>query len=366
MNHRAASVVEVLRADDVPAGDRMNYWRQIMAGKCGRHAVRMPDGLDLTDELRLGVAGGVHIDELHVARTLRADRTVRLIRQDPDRSLCKVHVVARGEAKVAHNGREAVLAPGDFVLIDDEKPVAKQMEAVRFVTLAFPKTLFPFSPDEVRELAGLHFGGDEDLSGLASSFVRRLVGLLNAWDETEGVRLGTAMLDLLAVALATHLNRDDRVPPDTQQRALLIRIHGFIEGHLGDRDLSPATVAAANHISVRYLHRLFETQETTVAAWIRRRRLEQCRRDLADPMLRTLPVSAIAARWGSTSPSHFSRQFRSDYGVLPTEYRRAADPGGLDHSQPPSSTMPRRNAPSGCSPPATAESRETGRKVQLS
>jgi AraC-like DNA-binding protein len=31
------------------------------------------------------------------------------------------------------------------------------------------------------------------------------------------------------------------------------------------------------------LHRLFETQETTAAEWIRHRRLDRCRRDLLDP-----------------------------------------------------------------------------------
>lgn len=45
-------------------------------------------------------------------------------------------------------------------------------------------------------------------------------------------------------------------------------------------------MAAAQYISVRYLHKLFEAEETTVAEWIRSRRL-----------------------------------FRAAYGVPPAEYR---------------------------------------------
>src|SRR6185437_7198589 len=101
-----------------------------------------------------------------------------------------------------------------------------------------------------------------------------------------------------------------------------LRVHSFIEQHLGEEDLSPGLVAAAHHVSVRYLHRLFEAEDTTVAAWIRRRRLDRCRRDLADPALSALPVSTVAAKWGITDPAHFSRLFRSAYGLPPAEYRR--------------------------------------------
>jgi AraC-like DNA-binding protein len=105
-------------------------------------------------------------------------------------------------------------------------------------------------------------------------------------------------------------------------RTLLLRVHAFIEEHLGEIDLAPGIVAAAHHISLRHLHRLFETQHTTVAGWIRHRRLERCRKDLADPAQHTMPVSAVAARWGLPDSAHFSRLFRHTYGLPPAEYRR--------------------------------------------
>nr|WP_243274742.1 helix-turn-helix domain-containing protein [Streptomyces albus] len=62
----------------------------------------------------------------------------------------------------------------------------------------------------------------------------------------------------------------------------------------------------------------------TVAAWIRRQRLEHCRRDLADPRLRDRPIHAIAARWGFPRPGDFTRAFRAAYGIPPRDYRRMA------------------------------------------
>jgi AraC-like DNA-binding protein len=143
--------------------------------------------------------------------------------------------------------------------------------------------------------------------------------------EADGARLGTALVDLLTVALAARLDRREAVPPDSRQRALVLRIHAFLEEQLADPELSPRVIAAAHFISVRYLHKLFETQGTTVVAWIRQRRLDRCRRDLLDPGLQTLPVSAIGARWGFIDAVHFNRVFRAAYGIPPGEYRRTGN-----------------------------------------
>ncbi|GAA2476954.1 hypothetical protein GCM10010276_11120 [Streptomyces longisporus] len=45
-------------------------------------------------------------------------------------------------------------------------------------------------------------------------------------------------------------------------------------------------------------------------------------RDLADPALRTLPIHAIAARWGFPRAAEFTRAFRSAHGVPPSEFRQ--------------------------------------------
>jgi len=101
----------------------------------------------------------------------------------------------------------------------------------------------------------------------------------------------------------------------------VLRIKAFIDARLDDPELSSATIAGAHHISVRYLQKLFENEQCTVTSWIRARRLERCRFDLADPQLGALPVSAVAARWGLPDASHFARIFKATYGHSPREYR---------------------------------------------
>ncbi|MFF3455345.1 helix-turn-helix domain-containing protein [Streptomyces sp. NPDC002730] len=62
----------------------------------------------------------------------------------------------------------------------------------------------------------------------------------------------------------------------------------------------------------------------TVAARLRRQRMEAARRDLADPALCGTPIHAIAARWGFPRAADFSRAHRTAYGTTPKGYRHLA------------------------------------------
>lgn len=111
-------------------------------------------------------------------------------------------------------------------------------------------------------------------------------------------------------------------PAASPVEGLLQDIKAFIDDHLADADLSPVAIAAAHHISVRYLHHLFQRDRRTVGGHVRRRRLERCRADLADPALAGRGVGQVGRRWGFRDPAVFSRAFKSAYGVTPGAYRR--------------------------------------------
>ena len=147
-----------------------------------------------------------------------------------------------------------------------------------------------------------------------------------------GERVSTVLLDVL-VTLADPMpdgavsmqdaTIQDAATHDMRRGALVRRIRAFIDSHLGDPELTPAAVAAAHHISLRYLHKLFEPERHGVAGLIRQQRLERCRHDLLDPAQVDRPVAGIAARWGFSSAAHFSRVFREAYGLPPAAFRRA-------------------------------------------
>lgn len=91
------------------------------------------------------------------------------------------------------------------------------------------------------------------------------------------------MVDLTAVLLGHHADREALMPVGPRQRALFEQINAYVTIHLHDPGLTPGVIAAAHFISTRYLHRIFQQHGTAVSDVIRQQRLARCRRDLADP-----------------------------------------------------------------------------------
>lgn len=310
----------VFRADAAPPKTRRDYWQHVIEGAIGPLDLRVDGGLDSGDRLRVSEAGAVRVLELAVSNRRVAERAQAHIRRQ-DLDVCAIEVHASGRGVVEQNGREARLAPGDLALLDLSRPCRCDYSSAEFVAVVFPRALLPLRPDELARLTGVRVPGDRGLDALISSLARQLPQRLDDCSPADRARLGTAVLDLVTAALAARLDGGRPAPPDTRRQELLLPVLAFIEERLGDPDLSPASIAAANCISLRYLYKLFESEQATVADWIRRRRLERCRSDLLDPAQRHTPVSTIAARWGFASAAHFSRAFRAAYGLPPAEYR---------------------------------------------
>jgi AraC-like DNA-binding protein len=233
-------------------------------------------------------------------------RDARCARAD-DEELWQIDLMTRGRARVEQSRGTADLGPADLVLIDPARPVRFTSTASTHVTMLVPRREMRLRPGDAARLAGVRIKGDRGPGALVSSLARDMARSLAGFRASEACRSAAAVIELISVALEAQLG-DAHPGPD---EALRDRILGHIEARLSDRDLAPAKIAAAHHISVRRLHKLFKDQPLTVAALIRQRRLERCRADLARS---DRTVAAVAARWGFADPAHFSRLFKATYG----------------------------------------------------
>lgn len=191
-----------------------------------------------------------------------------------------------GRCVISQDGHTAVLAPGEFAVLDASRPYHLATEGVRWVLIAAA----PAGPADSRP---------DERSPIA---------------VTRSGRAPTRSPGGLPPA----------VRPLTPQSDLLARIHRYMEEYLTDPHLCARTIAAAHHISTRYLHKLFQSQGTTINAWIRDRRLAACKRELTDPRCGHRSIGAIGARWNLAPASYFSRVFKETYGWTPSQVRAMA------------------------------------------
>jgi len=312
----------LIRTSDVPPAYRYDAWRSIVCDTLGPLDFRSDPDVPLSGEIEAGQLGPVNVGRVQTSTPHSVHRTPGLIRRGGS-ELYRVVLAMSGNLRLAQDGRTAQLRPGEFAIYDFARPYDLAYDsAVQLAVFGFPRDLLALPPDSVGRLTAVPIPADRGTGALAGPLLRRVVLDLETYQPASAARLGTVIMDLVTTAVAERADQAESLPVESRERTLLLRIHAFIEEHLGETELSPGLVAAAHHVSLRYLHRLFEAQDTTVAAWIRRRRLERCRRDLADPAFHAVSVAAVAARWGLPDSAHFSRLFRRTYGLPPIEYRR--------------------------------------------
>ncbi len=312
----------LIRTADLSPARRRAAWREVVCETLGPLEMRIDPDAPLHGEIEAGAVGTIGVGRVSTSTRHSVHRTPALVRQESP-EMHRLVLALSGRPRVAQDERSLRLEPGQFTTYDFARPYDLDYDGgVELAVFSLPRGSLTLPPDALARLTALPINGTAGTGALAASLLRRVAAEQASYRPASAARLSTVMADLISAALAERLDEPEIVPAESQERTLVLRVRAFIEQHLGDLHLDPVAIAAAHHVSVRHLHRLFEAESTSVAAWIRHRRLECCRTNLADPALRDRPVSALAARWGLADPAHFSRLFRRTYGMSPTEYRR--------------------------------------------
>lgn len=302
--------------------EREEFWREAMSEAFVPLDVASVDAERFTGSIRTQQVGELMIADLS-SSPQEVRRTPRLI-ANSERHLLQVGVAQRGRAYLAQDGREALLEPGDFVVYETARPFRWAFDGDWAATVfTVPREHLALSAAESSRLTALPQSGHSGLSGVVSRFLRGLAANVDDLPARQSRRVVTDVVDLV-LALVDDGDRP-AVPdrPASGRAALLVRIKDHVERNLADPALCPASIAAAHHISVRYLHKLFAAEQLTVSGYLRGRRLRRCALQLRDPRLAGVPIAVLAGRAGFGDLSGFGRAFKTRFGLTPSQYRRS-------------------------------------------
>ncbi|MFD7619451.1 helix-turn-helix domain-containing protein [Streptomyces sp. NPDC059802] len=312
-----ASRAQVLSTRSVPPRESLDFWHDaVLATLVGMDIAT--DGPAYDAALRTDHLGNLRITTVECDPG-RVHRSPRFIARGDGRDVF-VALQSGGRAQVEQDGRTTELRAGDIGFFETIRPFRTTFpERFQLKIFAVPRNLLGRSEADLRQLTARAVRPSGGLPALLAPLLERLADTSEAYATPVGERLAEGVLDLMAATAADRLGEDTAVLPGAD-RVLLLRIKTFIRWHLSDSGLTPRAVAQAHGVSVRYLHRLFEAEDTTVCQWIRELRLHECRRELVARAPGSVSLGQVARRWGFTSPARFSRAFHSSFGLSPTDW----------------------------------------------
>jgi AraC-like DNA-binding protein len=303
--------------------DRLDVWRDLIRENFV--------ALDIYADKHEAFAGAVCSSELGHLRvasvesgTQGCSRTPGLARRD-NAVYLQVGLVARGTGTLAQDGREALLAPGDFAVYETDRPFFWGLRgAWELLVFTWPRATISLDDTASQRLTARALSGGDGLGAIVGRMLRDLVTVPPELSAAGGIRLADEVAELVTTVAG------ERVSPVAPARAaddLLRRVDAHIVEHLADPDLCPSSIAAAHFVSTRHLHRLFAHRGGTVTQQIQRLRLGRCRRELLDPRDDARSITDISRRWAFTDLATFSRAFRVAYGMSPSEWRATGSRG---------------------------------------
>jgi len=225
---------------------------------------------------------------------------------------------------VVTNNRSTVLEPGDVTVADSgQAATMTTKQPYTTIGLTVPAELMHKYIPEPQLVVGARFSGKTGFSKIVSHL------LLTMWEYAESEHfdeIGTELANNLLSILSTCCQLNCHLPE--MQNADMVakqeKIKQVINQNIHMPDLNLGELAKQCGISVRYIQRLFAEEDCTVSRYIRRKRLDGCKRQLADPAWLNRSITEIAFNWGFNSSAHFARVFKEEYGINAREYRKQA------------------------------------------
>lgn len=235
--------------------------------------------------------------------------------------VCKVIVLLKGVCFLEQEGRQERFEAGSMWYFDCARPYNLTFpEVFEFGLAMIPRSALYGDRTDGIFMPPVVFNQGTLRSRVLHSLMTQLATELKR--AGTGIEMPNEIVDSVVSMTGAMLREAGGDESRLALRSGVVQLLRYVEEHLGDPDLNVESLARAMHVSVRQVQRLFAIEGVTVSSWLKRRRLDMARIDLASPNLAHVPVTTIGRRWGFGDAAHFSRVFKAAYGASPTNYRQ--------------------------------------------
>lgn len=246
------------------------------------------------------------------------------VRQEGD--LLYLCMTLSGTTLGSQRGREMMLGEGDAVLMTNEQAAwtMTSPSSVKIAGIRVPRSaIAPLVPKlETATMRRIM----RDTGGLR--LLRKYLDVV-ADDEALAAPASQRLItghfyDLVALVLGANGDAKALAADRTMGAVRLAAIKADMLANLDDGKLNATMVATRHRVTVRYLHKLFESEGITYSEFVLSERLARAYRRLTNPLHSRRAISTIAFELGFNDLSYFNRTFRRRYSATPSEIRDGA------------------------------------------
>lgn len=173
----------------------------------------------------------------------------------------------------------------------------------------------------INELTALAVSGKSGTGRIASLLIEETISQLPTIGDGGVRQVSDTMLSLIAAALAEAAGERPADRMSEPRHLLVQRVIRLVEDELGNDELNCDYVARRLGISDRYLRKIFSERGSSLSETIWERRLIEAQRQLGQRVAVQKSVTSIAYECGFKDSAHFSRAFRSRFGISPRDFR---------------------------------------------
>lgn len=223
-----------------------------------------------------------------------------------------------GRRTITQGGRDAACEPGSLLLWQTAKPFACIVDdRVEKKTFFVPSDYARVRCPDIDDFLGQSMSADNASVNLMCDFATSGV-LESATPPGLEITIFNVIMELLIGVVRSESGLEDAAAPNELRFEAIVN---YIHRNAADPTLSSVKVARHHNMSLRSLQQIFAIHGTSVAAYIRRYRLQRCYEDL----LRGVgTVTEVAFDNGFTDASHFSRVFKAHFGHSPRDTRQVS------------------------------------------
>lgn len=315
---------------DLSAQARVAYWKDVIGDHLAdvdlRAAPDISPQMAFKGTLRVRSYPSATVADISSGNQI-IDRTAERIRHARSEGVL-FNIVYEGGCQISQNGRNASPRSGSLFLYDSSQPYCiRTSRDFRTSAIMIDRCRLERALGSIRHYTGREILSSTPAMQIALDYWIRLVKALDDLPDTTADQMIDAGIDIMAIALTSDAGAaaDDDKPGDL----VVARASTFVQTVFHRDDLNVQDIAMAAGVSVRRLQECLKIRSTTPLELLRRHRLNHALKRLHDPHSRGISITTIMSQCGFNDHAHFSRAFRREFGITPSEARRKIAAGSI-------------------------------------